>query len=43
SDAGPLSLYYPSKRMLAAKTRVFVDFVLERFRSVDFARLIDGR
>jgi DNA-binding transcriptional LysR family regulator len=43
SNAGPLSLYYPSKRMLAAKTRVFVDFVLERFRSAGFARLIDGR
>jgi DNA-binding transcriptional LysR family regulator len=43
SNAGPLSLYYPSKRMLASKTRVFVDFVLERFRSVGFARLIDGR
>ena len=43
SDAGPLSLYYPSKRMLASKTRVFVDFILERFRSVGFARLIDGR
>jgi DNA-binding transcriptional LysR family regulator len=43
SDAGPLSLYYPSKKMLAAKTRLFVDYVLERFRSVDFARLVDGR
>jgi DNA-binding transcriptional LysR family regulator len=43
SNAGPLSLYYPSKRMLASKTRVFVDFVLERFRFVDFARLVDGR
>jgi DNA-binding transcriptional LysR family regulator len=43
SDAGPLSLYYPSKKMLAAKTRLFVDYVLERFRSVGFARLIDGR
>ena len=32
SDAGPLSLYYPSRRMLPAKTRVFVDFVVERFR-----------
>lgn len=42
-NAGPLSLYYPSKRMLASKTRVFVDFVLERFRSVGFDRLIDGR
>jgi DNA-binding transcriptional LysR family regulator len=43
SDAGPLSLYYPSKKMLAAKTRLFVDHVLERFRSAGFARLIDGR
>jgi DNA-binding transcriptional LysR family regulator len=43
SDAGPLSLYYPSRRMLAAKTRVFVDFVVDRFRSTGFARLVDGR
>jgi DNA-binding transcriptional LysR family regulator len=43
SNAGPLAIYYPSKRMLASKTRVFVDFVLERFRCVGFARLIDGR
>lgn len=42
-DAGPLSLYYPSRRMLPAKTRVFVDFVIERFRSTGFARLVDGR
>jgi DNA-binding transcriptional LysR family regulator len=43
SDAGPLSLYYPSRRMLPAKTRVFVDFVTERFRAAGFARLVDGR
>jgi DNA-binding transcriptional LysR family regulator len=43
SDAGPLSLYYPSRRMLPAKTRVFIDFVLERFRAAGFARLVDGR
>ena len=43
SDAGPLSLYYPSRRMLPSKTRVFVDFVIERFRSAGFARLVDGR
>ena len=30
-DAGPLSLYYPSRRMLPAKTRVFVDFVDRAF------------
>jgi DNA-binding transcriptional LysR family regulator len=43
SDAGPISLYYPSRRMLPAKTRVFVEFVVERFRAADFARLVDGR
>jgi len=43
SDAGPLSLYYPSRKMLPAKTRVFVDFVVERFRSAGFARLVDAR
>ena len=43
SDAGPLSLYYPSRRMLPAKTRVFVDFVVERFQTAGFARLVDGR
>jgi DNA-binding transcriptional LysR family regulator len=42
-DAGPLSLYYPSKRMLPTKTRVFVDFVVEHFRSSGFARWVDGR
>jgi hypothetical protein len=29
--------------MLPAKTRVFVDFVVERFREGEFARLVDGR
>ena len=43
SDAGPLSVYYPSRRMLPAKTRAFVDFVSERFRTAEFARLVDGR
>ena len=42
-DAGPLSLYYPSRRLLPAKTRAFVDFVVERFRQAGFARLVDGR
>jgi len=43
SDAGPVSVYYPSRRMLPAKTRAFVDFLLERFREARFARLVDGR
>ena len=43
SDAGPLSIYYPSRRLLPAKTRAFVDFVAERFRASGFARLVDAR
>ncbi len=43
SDAGPLSIYYPTRSMLPAKTRAFVDFVVERFRDSGFARLVDGR
>src|SRR5881394_3936703 len=37
SDAGPVSIYYPTRRMLPAKTRAFVDFVSERFRAAGFA------
>lgn len=37
ADSGPLSLYYPSKKLLPAKTRVFVDYLLEQFRQQDFA------
>jgi len=43
SDAGPLSLYYPTRQMLPAKTRVFADFVTERFRAARFAQLVDAR
>jgi len=35
ADAGPVSLYYPSKKMLAPKTRAFVDHVVEHFRRDD--------
>ncbi|KQP18363.1 LysR family transcriptional regulator [Pseudorhodoferax sp. Leaf267] len=41
-DAGPVSLYYPAKKLLPARTRVFVDFVVEQFRERGFARLIQA-
>jgi DNA-binding transcriptional LysR family regulator len=31
-DAGALSIYYPSRKLVPAKTRVFVDFVLTASR-----------
>jgi DNA-binding transcriptional LysR family regulator len=43
ADAGPLSLYYSSRRLLPAKTRAFAQFVVEHFRATGFARLVDGR
>lgn len=43
ADAGPVSIYYPSKKLLPAKTRAFVEFVVGRFRDADFARQMDGR
>lgn len=42
-EAGSVSIYYSSKKMRPPKTRAFVDFILERFRLAEFARLVDGR
>ncbi|APO75844.1 LysR family transcriptional regulator protein [Rhizobium etli 8C-3] len=33
ADAGLISLYYPSRSLLPAKTRVFVNFITEEFRA----------
>jgi DNA-binding transcriptional LysR family regulator len=33
ADAGALSLYYASRTLMSAKTRVFVDFVVNSFKS----------
>jgi DNA-binding transcriptional LysR family regulator len=38
SDAGSLSLYYSSRQHLPAKTRCFIEFVLELFEREDYAR-----
>jgi DNA-binding transcriptional LysR family regulator len=36
-DSGTLSLYFTAARLMPAKTRVFVDFVVERFRQQGMA------
>ncbi len=33
ADAGTISLYYASRTLISAKTRVFVDFVVSAFKS----------
>lgn len=42
ADAGPISLYYASRTLLPAKTRVFVDYVLETFRTRRLAERFAG-
>ncbi|MDI3383848.1 LysR substrate-binding domain-containing protein [Xenophilus aerolatus] len=37
-EVGSVYLYHPSRTLLPAKTRVFVDFVLARFEADGFAR-----
>jgi DNA-binding transcriptional LysR family regulator len=37
-DMGLLSLYFPAQKLLPAKTRAFVDFVVEHFRKEQLAK-----
>lgn len=37
ADTGPLFIYYSSRRLLPARTRVFVEFVVARFRGDNLA------
>ncbi len=36
-DAGSISIYYPSRALMPAKTRVFIDFIVETFRRARMA------
>jgi DNA-binding transcriptional LysR family regulator len=40
-NAGPVSVYYPSKKLLPAKTRAFVDYVVEHFRQPEVKAWFD--
>lgn len=42
ADAGVLSLYYPSRSLLPAKTRAFAEFVVEAFRRQRLAHKFAG-
>ena len=41
-DAGPISIYYASRTLIPAKTRVFVDFIVEAFRRQRLAERFAG-
>ncbi|CAN7477659.1 LysR substrate-binding domain-containing protein [Neorhizobium sp. LjRoot104] len=42
ADIGPISIYYANKTLLPAKTRVFIDFVVEHFRKERLAERFAG-
>jgi len=42
ADAGPLSLYYASQKLLPATTRAFVDFIVARFKQPHVAACFDA-
>jgi DNA-binding transcriptional LysR family regulator len=42
ADAGSISIYYATRTLLPAKTRVFVEFVVEAFRRQRFAERFAG-
>jgi DNA-binding transcriptional LysR family regulator len=42
ADAGAISIYYASRTLMPAKTRVFVDFVTEAFRRQRLAERFAG-
>jgi DNA-binding transcriptional LysR family regulator len=42
TDLGAISLYFGSKKLLPAKTRVFIDHVTDAFREQDLARRFSG-
>ena len=41
AEVGPLAIYYSSKQLLPAKTRAFVDYVVEQLQLAGFARRLD--
>ncbi len=42
ADAGSIQLYYAGRRLLAAKTRVFVDYVVDTFERERIAKRFAG-
>lgn len=42
ADAGPISLYYASRTLMPAKTRVFVDFIVQSFQQQKLAERFAG-
>lgn len=42
ADIGPISIYYAGHKQLSAKTRVFVDFIIDSFKRQGLARQLSA-
>jgi DNA-binding transcriptional LysR family regulator len=42
ADAGAISLYYANRTLLPAKTRVFIEYVIEEFKRARLAERLAG-
>lgn len=42
ADAGAISIYYPNRSLLPAKTRVFIDFIVKTFEQEQLAQRFAG-
>jgi DNA-binding transcriptional LysR family regulator len=43
AEVSPLTLYYPNRKLLPLKTRVFIDFIVEAFQQRRLSARFDGR
>jgi DNA-binding transcriptional LysR family regulator len=43
AEVSPITIYYPNRKLLPAKTRVFIDFVVDAFRERRLAARFDAR
>ncbi|RZT36784.1 LysR family transcriptional regulator [Cupriavidus agavae] len=43
ADNGPIALYYPNRRQLPPRTRVFIEFIVEAFQRPELLLRFDGR
>ena len=43
AEVSPITLYYPNRKLLPLKTRVFVDFIVDAFRQRRLSTRFDGR
>lgn len=43
AEQEPIAIYYPNRKLLLARTRVFIDFVVDAFLEQKLAAKFDGQ